>query len=122
MTVFITPRRIRNSLFSIFIISEPITAAWLLPRAGRKEQRGAEIIPAIDESSNSFFDIFRKVISWFGIFVFLIIEVISEEEPNKPVSKGSKESFNCRFKVDRPKKPDNKKTKRAEKLFSLKRR
>ena len=35
------PNSIRNSfLFFSPVMSEPITAAWLLPRAGRKEHQG----------------------------------------------------------------------------------
>ena len=48
--MFIVPRRIRNFfLFVSPVISEPITAACPVPKAGRKAHRGADKIEAREE-------------------------------------------------------------------------
>ena len=78
--------------------------AWLLPRAGRKEQIGEAISEAKTDFKNEENSIFFKIafigiISCFGRSVFLVMEVISEEEPNNPVKSGRRGSFKFKFKL-----------------------
>ena len=107
--VFKLPIKTKNSLFSVDIIEEPMTAACPLPKLGRKEQRGAERIEARSGFFNSGFISFSFVIFCSGIFCFLIILVIKDEPPNNPVSNGRRELFKFKFKVEMPKNPDKRK-------------
>jgi hypothetical protein len=45
--------------------------------------------------------------------------VIKEEEPNKPVNKGRRDSFTGRFKVEIPRKPERMKIMKAQNLLFL---
>lgn len=121
--VFMLPNKIKNCFLSFSpVMSEPITAACPEPSAGRKEHKGADKTAAIPELANSFLLTLILVIgriSCLGSFCFLIIEVINEDAPNKPVNNGKRDSFIFRFKVDKPRKPARKKTSKAFRDFSL---
>ena len=132
------PKSIRNLfLFISLITEEPITAAWPLPRDGRKANKGADKNEAIAVRKKScFFGLifFMLSIFCFGNFVFFIVLIIKEEEPNNPESRGNKEEeegkketgnrkdFRLRLKLAIPRKPERKKISKARKLefFSLK--
>lgn len=87
--VFIDPRRIRNcSLFNFPIISEPITAAWLLPSPGKNEQKGEIIAVEIVGFISSFFVSVNFSIFCGGIFVLVLIELIIVDAPKRPVNRG----------------------------------
>ena len=89
ISVLIEPRRNRNcSLFSSPVIFEPMIAAWLVPSPGKKEQIGEIRIVAIVGLTNSFFVIFIFSIFCSGTFVFVFIEWIIVDDPNRPVKSG----------------------------------
>ena len=115
--VLIEPNKIKNCFWSLSsVISKPITAACDAPKLGRKVQRGADKIAAKEILAKDFlFGIicFNLVICCSGIFSFLIMLVIRAEEPNKPVRRGRREFFIFRFKVEIPKNPAKRNTKRA---------
>ncbi len=89
--VLIEPRRIRNcSLFNLPIISEPMIAAWLLPSPGKNEQNGEIIAVEIVGFISSFFVMASLSIFCSGILVFVLIEFIIVDAPNRPVNNGSR--------------------------------
>ena len=97
-----------------------MTAACPLPKAGRKEQSGDAIREANKERRIDFFLTFMLLnldIFCFGIFCFFIMEVMSDEEPNKPVSNGNKGSLILRLKAEIPKKPASRKMSIAQSFF-----
>lgn len=87
--VFTEPRRMRNcSLFKFLFMEEPITAAWLLPRPGRRAQIGETNKVINPGEINSFLEIgiFSKVC--LGTFVLVLMEKIRVLEPKSPVRRG----------------------------------
>lgn len=120
--VFTEPRSMRNS-FSLNSPSrsEPITAAWLEPREGRKEHNGDARIVARDIFFIWFLFGFMSFI--FGIICFgrlfsVVRLLISADEPNSPVKSGRRESFRGSRKLVMPRNPANKKIKNAFNLLS----
>lgn len=118
--VFIAPSKIRNSfLLRSPVTSLPMTAACPDPRPGRKETKGDAIKDASRALFRDFFLIFtcfNLQTFCFGIFCFFIIEVIKEDAPNRPVSKGRMGSFMLRLKEAIPKNPANRKMSIAQSL------
>lgn len=104
--VLIEPKRIRNCLlFSSPVIFEPVTAAWLLPRPGKKEQIGETRTVAIIGLINSFFVIFIFSICCKGTFVLDFIEWMIVEAPKRPVKSGSSGCWRFKFIEAIPRKP-----------------
>ncbi len=94
----------------------------MLPKEGRKEHKGVTNNPVnmVFITEDFFIFISLNFMSFcFGSFSFLIIEVSREEEPNKPVSNGNKDSFKLRFKVVVPKNPASRKIINEARDFSL---
>lgn len=107
-SVFIEPTRIKNCFLVIFD-TEEIAAASEFESPGRKEQRQEE---GIDRRSGFIILIlFIFLISVFcsGIFVFSKIEIINEDEPNKPERRTSNGCFKGRFIVRIPRIPARRK-------------
>ena len=100
------PRRIRNCLLVRSpVIFEPVTAAWLLPSPGKKEQIGETKIVAIMGLINSFFVILIFSIFCKGTFVFVLIELIIVDAPKRPVKSGRRGCWRFRFIEAIPRKP-----------------
>ena len=103
-------------------ISDEITAAWFEPRAGRKEQRGAERRDARIESfiSFNFGDIsLNFFVSCSGILFLSFIEINKEDAPNNPVKRGRRELVVGRFKETKPRNPARRKIKRDINFLSF---
>ena len=82
-----------------------MTAACPAPIPGRKDDKGAEIILPRDALKNSLFGILIFLILGvfcFGILILSFRLTINAEDPNNPVSNGSKGSFTGRFKAEKP--------------------
>ena len=85
-SVFVIPRRVRNSLLLFFVIRLPISPACPDPMPGRNEQRGA----AKREARIGFFIfILGLVILCSGIWILFFMDCIKMDAPNNPVSNGS---------------------------------
>jgi len=108
--VFIDPNNIKNWWVDIFFTILVVrVAAWLDPSPGKKEQIGDIIIVAIVGFSNSFLGITNFVVFCFGIFVFVIIELMSVDDPNSPVSRGMNGCSRFVWNVIAPNNPERKK-------------
>lgn len=119
--VFVAPTRKRKPFLPWGIISEPIVAEWPELIAGRKATSGEEIISAISALKNSFFGIFilfNGLMCCFGIFEFVLSEIISAERPNNPERRGIRGSFTGRLKVRKPRRPASEKTMKEINGFS----
>ncbi len=110
----LSPRRLQNW--------EPIIAAWVGPRAGRKEHKLEEKTEDNKACQKHFFEIVIVLCFCFGILVFSVILTSNIEVPNKPESMGNKGSSRLRmFKTNIPKQPANKNKHRAQNLPFLSR-
>jgi len=73
--VFIEPKSIRNSSrFNFPVISDPIMAAWLLPKPGKRVQIGETMAVARRGFLKTFFGIVIFPIICFGMRLFCFIE------------------------------------------------
>lgn len=104
--VLIEPRRIRNcSRVAFLVTSEAMTAAWLLPSPGNKEQIGEIRIVAMVGLISSDFGRESFSIDCFGRTVFCFMEWIRVEVAKRPVRSGSSGLATPEFSEARPKNP-----------------
>ena len=104
--VFIEPIKIRKVFLETSENWELIRAAWFVPKAGIKTQRGAERIEIKEVSWISLKEIFGLEIVCFLILSFRDKEDISEGIANSPESRGRRDWFKGRDIVARPRKEE----------------
>lgn len=106
--VFMEPIKIKNCFLVIFVIEE-IAAASEFDSPGRNAQRQEEGIER--RRGLMIFLLFISFISvlCFGIFIFSKIDIIREEEPNKPERRTKSGCFSGRFIVSIPRIPAKRK-------------